>query len=177
MTTAKNKINKGFTLIELLIVMAILGVLAVVVLIAINPIQQLARTRDTGRISSVTQIGRALQAYAASHPLGTYPAQTGWDTSLTNSGQLDRIPAEINNTQNTNAPCTDEVVNGWCYDVANISGQNDCALIYAHIEANANAQLCGGSIPGNIYAAYDTCVGRGGITDDITDIGNTVFCN
>ena len=47
--------RRGFTLIELLIVMAILGVLAVVVLVAINPIQQLARTRDTGRKSGVTQ--------------------------------------------------------------------------------------------------------------------------
>lgn len=42
----KNIKNFGFTLIELLIVMAILGVLAVVVLVAINPVQQLARTRD-----------------------------------------------------------------------------------------------------------------------------------
>jgi prepilin-type N-terminal cleavage/methylation domain-containing protein len=44
--------NYGFTLIELLIVIAILGVLAVVVLVAINPIEQLARTRDGGRLTS-----------------------------------------------------------------------------------------------------------------------------
>ena len=54
---------KGFTLIELLIVIAILGVLAVVVLVAINPVQQLARTRDAGRKSSVAQIGHAVAAY------------------------------------------------------------------------------------------------------------------
>ena len=61
------RIKRGFTLIELLIVMAILGVLAVVVLLAINPAEQLARTRDTGRVSAVTQMGHAVQAYDTSH--------------------------------------------------------------------------------------------------------------
>ncbi len=61
-----NITRKGFTLIELLIVMAILGVLAVVVLVAINPVQQLARTRDAGRKSGVTQMGHALEAFYTS---------------------------------------------------------------------------------------------------------------
>ena len=44
-------LKKGFTLIELLIVIAILGVLAVVILVAINPQEQLARGRGGGRTS------------------------------------------------------------------------------------------------------------------------------
>jgi len=63
MKKIKNIKLYGFTLIELLIVLAILGVLAVVVLIAINPTQQLAKGRDTGRKSSVTQLGRELASY------------------------------------------------------------------------------------------------------------------
>ena len=59
----RNFSSKGFTLIELLIVIAILGVLAAGSLVAIDPVEQLARARDSGRKSAVTQMGRALQAY------------------------------------------------------------------------------------------------------------------
>ena len=45
--------SRGFTLIELLIVIAVLGVLAAVVLVAIDPGQQLARGRDSGRKPSI----------------------------------------------------------------------------------------------------------------------------
>jgi len=43
--------NKGFTLIELIVVIAIIGVLAGVLLIAINPAALLAKGRDAKRIS------------------------------------------------------------------------------------------------------------------------------
>ncbi len=59
----KNSLQKGFTLIELLVVIAVLGVLATIVLLAVNPGEQLARARDTSRIAGATQLGRALQAY------------------------------------------------------------------------------------------------------------------
>jgi prepilin-type N-terminal cleavage/methylation domain-containing protein len=54
----------GFTLIELLIVIAVIGVLATVVLVAIDPLEQLARSRDAGRKSSISQLSNAIQAYA-----------------------------------------------------------------------------------------------------------------
>ena len=84
--------KKGFTLIELLIVIAILGVLAVVVLLALNPVQQLARTRDSGRISAVTQLGHALEAFATSNN-GTYvPENVTWITTLVNAGEIATVP-------------------------------------------------------------------------------------
>jgi type IV pilus assembly protein PilA len=96
-------LKKGFTLIELLIVIAILGVLAVVVLVAINPVQQLARTRDAGRISTVSQLGHSVEAYYTSHN-GTYPATgLGGITTLVSTGEITQVPAEVNNTLTTNA--------------------------------------------------------------------------
>lgn len=65
----------GFTLIELLIVIAVLGILAVAVLSAINPIEQMNRSRDTGSRSDAEQLIGAIDRYYTSK--GYYPWQTG----------------------------------------------------------------------------------------------------
>ncbi|MFH2118133.1 MAG: type II secretion system protein [Candidatus Paceibacterota bacterium] len=65
----------GFTMIELLIVIAILGILAVAVLSAINPIEQINRGRDTGTRSDAEQLISAIDRYYAFN--GYYPWQTG----------------------------------------------------------------------------------------------------
>ena len=64
-----SKFKKGFTMIELLIVIAVLGVLAVAVLSAINPIEQINRGRDTGSRSDAEQLLSAIDRYNASRPL------------------------------------------------------------------------------------------------------------
>ena len=55
--------QKGFTMIELLIVIAILGILAVAVLAAINPIEQINRGRDTGTRSDAEQLLGAIDRF------------------------------------------------------------------------------------------------------------------
>jgi len=65
---------RGFTMIELLIVMAILGILAVAVLSAINPLEQIRRGRDTGSRSDCEQLVNAVERHYASH--GYFPWQT-----------------------------------------------------------------------------------------------------
>jgi prepilin-type N-terminal cleavage/methylation domain-containing protein len=57
--------KKGFTLIELLVVISLIGVLAVAVLSAINPIEQLNKGRDAGRKTDAGQILGALDRYYA----------------------------------------------------------------------------------------------------------------
>lgn len=69
--------RKGFTLIELLIVIAVLGILAIAVLAAINPIEQINRSRDTGSRSDAEQLIGAIDRFNASK--GYYP----WMTSAT----------------------------------------------------------------------------------------------
>lgn len=61
----------GFTMIELLIVIAVLGILAVAVLAAINPIEQINRGRDTGSRSDAEQLLSAIDRYYAAQ--GNYP--------------------------------------------------------------------------------------------------------
>lgn len=95
----------GFTLIELLVVIAVIGVLAGAIIAVINPSKQLARSRDAGRRSSLTQIRRALEAFYITN--GQYPPTPsggGWrtyiqggcsstvDTQLINLGDLKKVP-------------------------------------------------------------------------------------
>lgn len=56
----RNK-NKGFTLIELLVVIAIIGLLASVVLLALNSARQ--KSRDAKRLADVRQLASALELY------------------------------------------------------------------------------------------------------------------
>jgi len=63
--------NKGFTLIELLIVITLLGILAVAVLSAINPIEQINRSKDTATQGDCEQLVNAIERYYASK--GYYP--------------------------------------------------------------------------------------------------------
>lgn len=71
---------KGFTMIELLIVIAVLGILAIAVLAAINPIEQINRGRDTGSRSDAEQLLSAIDRYNASQMV--WPWQC---TALSNS--------------------------------------------------------------------------------------------
>jgi len=68
----------GFTMIELLIVIAVLGILAVAVLSAINPIEQINRGKDTGSRSDAEQLLSASDRFYAGK--GYYPWMTAEDT-------------------------------------------------------------------------------------------------
>lgn len=75
--SSMKRLSSGFTLIELLIVIAVLGILAVAVLSAINPIEQINRSRDTGSRSDAEQLIGGVDRFYAS--AGYYP----WKTSPT----------------------------------------------------------------------------------------------
>ena len=55
---------KGFTLLELLIVIGILAILAVAVVMVINPTQLLAQARDSRRLSDLNTLQTALNFYS-----------------------------------------------------------------------------------------------------------------
>ena len=57
--------SKGFTLIELLIVIALLGALAVGLLAALDPFEQLKKGTDTGTRSTVSEVHGAIIRYYA----------------------------------------------------------------------------------------------------------------
>ena len=67
----RNK-NKGFTLIELLVVIAIIGLLASVVLLALNGAR--AKARDAKRIADIRQMASAMELYF--NDINGYPTMT-----------------------------------------------------------------------------------------------------
>lgn len=76
--------KKGFTLLEILLVIAAIGILAAIVIVAINPNRQLAQVRNTTRTSDLNTISKAVEQYLID--VGAYP------TSLT--GTLQEICAQ-----------------------------------------------------------------------------------
>jgi len=90
------KINRGFTLIELLIVITLLGILAVAVLSAINPIEQINRSKDTATRGDAEQLINGCDRYYATK--GYYPWQHSSDP--TESDPKIDPPVEVRSTWN-----------------------------------------------------------------------------
>ena len=154
------KLNqKGFTLIELLIVIAILATLAIVVLLALDPVQQLARTRDSGRSSTVAQLGHAMEAWGTVRN-GTYPTAAQitatWITDLlVDSGEIKTVPNATAYSISGTAACTSNNQNNIC-----LLSDEDSFVIFATAEAKSNIDQCSS---GTAFFVYSSLGGRGGI--------------
>lgn len=151
-------IKKGFTLIELLVVIAVLGVLATVILVAINPFQQLAKSRDAGRLQVTAQLGQAMVSYATGNN-GSFPtADATWITALQTAGEISIVPAPITYSIASITACTTNAQNSVCYKTSTPTGP---IVVYARLEATSNNSRCGaGSVA---WATYSSADGRGGI--------------
>ena len=179
------RLRRGFTLIELLVVIAVIGVLAGIVLLAINPAEQLARGRDASRQAAITQIGRALQGYFTASPASQYPAQgTAAIGALVTSGDMKTIPVNalyggaaasppptcaIGNIQSTTTPPSN-----YCYLVN--AGRTD-AIVHARLESVLNnASRC--TVAGQVgWFVFSTADGRAGLVCSSTEpvVGNQTF--
>src|SRR3990172_4682407 len=151
-------LKRGFTLIELLIVMAILGVLAVVVLVAINPAEQMRRARDTGRISGVQQIGRAMAAYYTANGVLPAAAAATWSAALTDTEELQTIPSGITPTGYAGCGGASAVNGTWCYGT---DGVEDFA-VWASLESQQRISSCAPAT--SAFAVYSSVDARGGVS-------------
>ncbi len=137
-TLQSYKSSKGFTLIELLVVIGLIGVLAGVVLVVIDPVQQFARGRDAGRKSTVGQLGKAIQAYYVSQTSVWPTADASWITTLTTAGELKSVPATTTYSISGTAACTTNVQNTFCYN----KGTANDAAVWVRLESGAEKEKC-----------------------------------
>ncbi len=89
--TARKKLFKGFTLIELLIVIAILGILAAAVLVAINPGKRTRQAQDAKRKNDIGALATEIQGYYTTPGQGVYPTAL---SVLVNGNYLKQMPLD-----------------------------------------------------------------------------------
>lgn len=182
----QKRFEKGFTLIELLIVIAVIGVLIAIVLLAINPLEQLARGRDANRKTAVAQLGRALSAYITTQSLPLYPPPPAgfipaWQTSLRNAGEVGNIIVVPVSPRAAPAPCAANAEGNMCYSS---TGPN--AVIWTILESASETDKSDGVTGGGTcttapthqaVVVWDSSQGRAGLLcltgdpDNIPNIG------
>lgn len=161
----KQKTAQAFTLIELLIVIAVLGILAIAVLSAINPIEQINRSRDTGSRSDSEQLISAIERYYAGNSSGLYP----WQVTDSDSVDLAFTPANADWVDSADAIVLDKLSETGTGELKQsftdrISGQDPALNVYHAANESDSTYVC--FIPQSMNfraTALDRC--RNGITD------------
>lgn len=144
------KLSKGFTMIELLIVIAVLGILAVAVLSAINPIEQINRSRDTGSRSDAEQLLSAIDRFYTNQ--GYYPWQSG-ATDTTDFETLTQV-TEIAPVVTEMAGCTmlDMLGNG----ITTVAGCTGSEELKASFTTRITETVAGAPKANPLYLYYDS---------------------
>ena len=106
MNRMSHKTGKGFTLIELLIVIAIIGILAGIILVAVDPAKRLKDARDARRSAEVNAILNAVLNYTVDNK-GILPAAIASTTNIMVIGSAGSGCDAICRTTATAAACAD----------------------------------------------------------------------
>jgi prepilin-type N-terminal cleavage/methylation domain-containing protein len=154
----RNKNQKGFTLIELLVVIAIIGLLASVVLLALNSAR--SKSRDSKRLADIRQIATAWEMF--------FNDKNSFPTTSANA-TIDAINGSNSSLTNyvTPSPTAPTPADGNCAAVASTaSGANPYFML---INGNGNVSIptytitfCLGSLAGT-YAAGPHTLTQAGI--------------
>jgi uncharacterized RDD family membrane protein YckC len=151
----KGKMFLAYFILFIIPLFAIFGIIASVVLVSINPSEQMERAKDAGRKSGVLSLGHAIRSYY--NNTVSYPSLANWDKELI-PDELPKIPSV--------GSATDPVckggseVGGYCYNVATINGKEE-AIVYALLTSKQNKNKC---VKKDAYFVYSTLGSLSGIS-------------
>lgn len=137
--------SKGFTIVELLIVIVVIGILAAIVIVAYNGIQQ--KGRDAQRHNDIKAITTALEMYYLDE--GRYPVGSGANPSTTiNSSWSTTADSSWNNLRSKLVP---KYISSLPSDPISTPGANaqSTGYNYAYF-ADISGYYCS-STPGQMY--------------------------
>ena len=97
----KNARRRAFTLMEMMLVLGIFGIMAAIILVAINPSKQLSDTRGISRTSAVRELDNAIIQYIID------------GNSFSNIPALKSSAKDICRGTVTGSSCTDNPVSGY----------------------------------------------------------------
>jgi prepilin-type N-terminal cleavage/methylation domain-containing protein len=122
----KKQGSPGFTLIELLIFIGIIGILAAIILVAVDPAKRLKQARNARRFAETNAILNAILNYTVDYK-GTLP------TALTaTSSNVTLLIGSASSGQNNNTLCPNHITGaGTATGFVNL--QADAALVDAYI--------------------------------------------
>ena len=121
--------RKGFTLIELLIVIGILGILAAIVLVAVDPAKRLKQARNARRYAEVNAILNAILNYTVDQK-GTLPSAI---SAATQTNQVLLIGSGSSTTAQMAAACPTSVTGLSSTPVWGADLAKDTAFVDAYI--------------------------------------------
>ncbi len=151
MNLFNKQLRQGFTLVELLVVIAVLGILATVLLVAVDPLEQFARGRDASRKQVVAQLGHALYAYYTTQATSTgsvFPnivaSGADWIDAMgpSGTGDVKTIPSAVGGGAGCPAfGANDSNWSGWCYRA--VPGTNPTSVIvFTPMESKTELTKC-----------------------------------
>ncbi len=125
-----NSSQKGFTLIELLIVIAIIAILAVAVILTLNPAELLRQSRDSTRVSDMATLKSAISLYLADVSTPNLASTSVATIGGYNACYLSTVQGDTNGTTTTR-----------CFVFATLSGQNASSANSAYRRVDATGWL------------------------------------
>lgn len=134
--------QKGFTLVEIVVVMAILGILMTITLVALNPLESLAKARDIGKITAVNALSKGILTYESRVSSAPVPSAT-WISDLKAGGDIAGNVVFPSGPLSPSSVCTTNNETGYCFAS---SGGN--LIVYTRVESTGNLQKACGSTPG-----------------------------